>query len=326
MAGAASEYLTQGWAITNSTEDVMAQQGYLFLKHGAWYVRYRDHESRQQCERLASKTDYPKKSEVEGVRREFMERVNRCMNVPQAGASVEEFVAQTYFPSAEKRLEPSTVAGYRKGWGTHLRARIGKMRVRDVKPMHIQAIMEALGNEHGTRLTHTTYKRLKVTLSGIFAEAVRRGLLDTNPVTQKILIPKGRKRGRKTYAYSLAEIQQHLQAFAGDTPITIADEDGMTYTSSVSRAVIRALIGVAAYAGLRQGEIRGLWADDDLGDHLLIRRTIWRTFQKDETKTGEDDVEPGMVPTIPQLRELLDSVKPPVRFHLHWLAGRGDRP
>jgi integrase len=180
--------------------------------------------------------------------------------------------------------------------------------------MHIQAMMDALGNEHGTRLTHTTYRWLKVTLSGIFAEAVRRGLLETNPVTQKILIPKGRKRGRKTYAYSLAEIQQHLQAFAGDTPISITDESGVTYTASVSRAMTRALIGIAAYAGLRQGEIRGLWADDDLGDHLLIRRTIWRTFQKDETKTGEDDAAPGMVPIIQALRELLDPVRPQFGF------------
>jgi integrase len=175
-------------------------------------------------------------------------------------------------------------------------------------------MMDALGDEHGTRLTHTTYRWLKVTLSGIFAEAVRRGLLDANPVTQKILVPKGRKRGRKTYAYSLAEIQQHLQAFAGDAPITITDESGMTYSASVSRAMIRALIGIAAYAGLRQGEIRGLWADDDIGDHLLIRRTVWRTVQRDETKTGEDDAEPGMVPIIPPLHELLDSVRPQFGF------------
>jgi hypothetical protein len=98
----------------------MAQQGYLFLKHGAWYVRYRDHESRQQCERLASKADYPKKSEVDDLRRKFMERVNRSMSVPQAGANLAEFVEQTYFPSAGKRLAASTVASYRKAWNTHL--------------------------------------------------------------------------------------------------------------------------------------------------------------------------------------------------------------
>jgi hypothetical protein len=32
------------------------------------------------------------------------------INVPQSGATVSEFVEQTYFPSAEKRLAPSTVS------------------------------------------------------------------------------------------------------------------------------------------------------------------------------------------------------------------------
>ena len=299
----------------------MAQQGYLFLKHGAWYVRYRDHSGKQQCERLASKSDYPVKSEVVPLQQEFMQRINRAAKVPGAGATVEEFVEQTYFPSAKKRLQPSTVDGYRKGWNTHLKAHVGKMRVRDVRPMHVQAVMNALESEQGNRLTHTTYKWLKSSLSGIFSEAVRRGLLDSNPVSQKILIPKGRKRGRKTYAYSVEEIQQHLEAFAGDDPIIVTDESGMAYTASISRAMVRALIGVAAYAGLRRGELRGLWADDDRGDVLIIQRTVWRTFQKDETKTGEDEVEPGMVPIIPQLRDLLHVVKPEHGFI--FLGSRG---
>ena len=80
--------------------------------------------------------------------------------------------------------------------------------------------------------------------------------------------------------------------------------------TSVSGGTIRALIGVAAYAGLRQGEIRGLWADDVRGDILVIRRTVWGAQQKDATKTSEDDVEPGVVPIIPQLRDLLNVVKP----------------
>jgi len=74
--------------------------------------------------------------------------------------------------------------------------------------------------------------------------------------------------------------------------------------------MVRALIGIAAYAGLRQGEIRGLRADDDHGDVIHIRRTIWGTSLKEQTKTGEDDEEPGMVPIIKPLRQLLDSVKP----------------
>jgi hypothetical protein len=37
------------------------------------------------------------------------------------------------------------------------------------------------------------------------------------------------------------------------------------YTPEVSQGVVRAVIGVAAFAGLREGEIRGQWWEDDDG-------------------------------------------------------------
>src|ERR1700680_4648117 len=42
---------------------------------------------------------------------------------------------------------------------------------------------------------------------------------------------------------------------------------------------------VISFAGLREGEIRGQWWEDDDGDVLNIRRSVWRTHLKDETKT-----------------------------------------
>lgn len=286
----------------------MAQHGYLYLAGGKWYVRYR-HNGEQTSHLLGTKKDYPKKSEVEPLQLAYMARVNQNKDAPSAGTSVAEFVSQVYFPAVERRLEKSTVSGYRKAWSRHLERRIGQMRVRDVRTVHIQQVMNSLEAEHGKTLSHVTYNWLKVTLSSIFAEAVRNGYLDANPV-RSVLTPKGKRRGRKTHAYSLAEILQHFTAFAGDAPLVITNEDETQYEATISRAMVRALIGVAAYAGLRQGEIRGLWADDDLNDHLLIRRSVWETTLKDKSKTGEDDVEPGMVPIIEPLRVLLDAVKP----------------
>jgi integrase len=49
------------------------------------------------------------------------------------------------------------------------------------------------------------------------------------------------------------------------------------------------LIGVAAFAGLREGEIRGQWWEDDKGHILNIRRLLGRTHVKYETKTHEDE-------------------------------------
>jgi integrase len=72
------------------------------------------------------------------------------------------------------------------------------------------------------------------------------------------------------------------------------------------------LIGVAAFAGLREGEIRGQWWEDDKGHILNIRRLVGRTHVKYETKTHEDEDDPGVVPIIKPLRAMLDAIKPDV--------------
>jgi hypothetical protein len=45
----------------------------------------------------------------------------------------------------------------------------------------------------------------------------------------------------------------------------------------LSQHLIRAIIAVAAFAGLREGEIRGQWWEDDEGH---IRRSVRRTYVK----------------------------------------------
>ena len=72
---------------------------------------------------------------------------------------------------------------------------------------------------------------------------------------------------------------------------------------------MRAIIGATAFAGLRKGEIRGLWWEDDRSDVVAICRSVWRTTLKN-TKTEEDIDEPGMVPIIGPLRLLLDTIRP----------------
>jgi integrase len=78
----------------------------------------------------------------------------------------------------------------------------------------------------------------------------------------------------------------------------------------LSQRFIRAIIGVAAFAGLREGEIRGQWWEDDEEHILNIRRSVWRTHVKFETKTHEDEDDPGVVPIIKPLRAMLDAIKP----------------
>jgi hypothetical protein len=116
-----------------------------------------------------------------------------------------------------------------------------------------------------------------------------------------------KKHGRKRHAYSLQEVEKHPELFSGRAPIVSSTDDG-PYTPEVSQGVVRAVISVAAFAGLREGEIRGQWWEDDNGDVLNIRRSVWRTYLNDETKTHEDNDDPGVVPVIEPVRVVLEAL------------------
>src|SRR5690348_16446533 len=121
----------------------MAQLGFVYLASGKWYVRYRVNGA-QESHQLGSKKDYPKKSEIEPLRLAHMAKINANVDVPTAGTSVSEFVEKVYFPNVKKRLAEATVSGYQKAWSAHLEYRIGKMRVRDVRTVHVQQVMNSL--------------------------------------------------------------------------------------------------------------------------------------------------------------------------------------
>ena len=109
-----------------------------------------------------------------------------------------------------------------------------------------------------------------------------------NPM-QGVSIPKGRKHGRKRQAYSLEEIQQHHRLFSDDKLLVITKKDGSVYRPELAARVVGGIIGAASFAGMREGELRGLWWEDDDGDVLNIQRSVWRTHLKEDTKTGEDE-------------------------------------
>jgi integrase len=115
------------------------------------------------------------------------------------------------------------------------------------------------------------------------------------------------------YEYHRATNPDHPVLFSGDAPLAIEREEGTVYKPEVTAKTVKAIIGTAAFAGLRQGEVRGLWWEDDDGDVLSIRRSVWRSHLKD-TKTHEDEDDPGVVPLIQPLRDMLDSVRPDNAF------------
>jgi hypothetical protein len=190
---------------------------------------------------------------------------------------------------------------YRDTWKCHLKHYLIGLRLRDVRPVHLQNLLNAVEQKHGTNLAHGTYKTMKVTLSAIFTEARNLGLYDDANPTTGVRIPKGRKHGRRRLAYGLDEILKHLELFS-KRPIVVPKrlprrrkfglrrrkhtegqlallQEG-THTPHIETSTVRAIIGVTAFAGLRKGEIRGLWWNDDREVVLAICRSVWRSTVK----------------------------------------------
>jgi len=97
-------------------------------------------------------------------------------------------------------------------------------------------------------LTSTTLAHIKAFLSGIFRFAKRQGVINSENPVRDVVLPKGKPAG-ETYAYSLEEITQMLK---------VLPEPATT------------IVAVAAFTGVRKGELRGfLWENYD-GEQVMI--------------------------------------------------------
>jgi len=200
-----------------------------------------------------------------------------------ANTLLADFVEKAFFPDAEARLRAKTVREYRSIWTRYgMAEKTSALRVSDFKPYHGRAILEAIAAQ-GIR--KATLQHAKFLLSAVFVLAVNKGLVDTNPMREAKL-PEARG-AQETYAYDLAEIKAIL-ALPFD-------------------AKTQALIGVAAFAALRESEITGLHWSDYSGDEITVQRSIDRiTGEANPPKTAKSA---ATVPVIPTLKRLLDAYK-----------------
>jgi integrase len=97
-------------------------------------------------------------------------------------------------------------------------------------------------------------------------------------------IPGNAREPGETYAYNLNQICRILDSL----PL-----------------LPKVVVATAAYAGLREGELRGLEWTDYQGDALSVNRSIWKTFvNKPKTRASANPV-----PVIRQLAEILSAYR-----------------
>ena len=183
-------------------------------------------------------------------------------------------------------LERSTLTAYRTHVRLHINPMLGNVRLSQLTAPMVRAFEDRLGTTRSQAMVH----RVLVSLGGIVADAMERGLVAQNVV-------RGRKRRRRTGEQRRTKLQVGL-----DIP-----------SPSEIRAVIphlrgrwRPLFLVAVFAGLRSSELRGLrWSDVDLkrGEvHVRQRADCYNAFGPPKSASGSRKI-PLLPMVVNALRE-----------------------
>ena len=272
------------------TKPVRYQKGQLYRDHGAWFVRYRERVRQQdgsiklqrKTERLGSVEKHPKQSDIEPLRAAFMQKINAGVAVPESTMTLCEFVEAVYLPWAQAERRASTHKGYKEIWENHLLKRIGHIRLRDFRTVHASKMLRAIAAE--CDLTKTTLQHIKAVLSGVFTYAKNEGAFDGSNPVQGAMIPGKAREPEETFAYNLVQILRILD---------------------ILPLLPKAVVATAAFAGLREGELRGLQWPDYTGDQLEVNRSVWKdVVNRPKTRASRQPV-----PVIPKLAKILDEYR-----------------
>jgi integrase len=262
------------------------QVAYIFRKGNGWYLRYYDEvvgndgksTRKAKCRKLADYGGkYRSKSSVKTIAEEFLKPLNDGFHTPRSAMTLRAYGENVYLPYVKDDKRPSTYDGYRKMWFRYL-STCTDVPLRSFGTFECESLLSAIAKKYG--VSTTTLKHIKNLLSGIFRHAIRTGTVRTANPVRDTSVPKG-KASKETYAYSLKEIRMMLNVLLGAE---------------------RTIVAVAAFTGLRRGELRGLRLSDYDGEVLKIQRSVWKKHVgPPKGKRGT-----GSVPVIPFLKAILD--------------------
>ena len=269
------------------------QKGYVWRVGEWWWIRYADTRiengvavrkpglSQKLCAVAPEHRRMRRPPEVvEQKQAEFMKKINACRDNPERASTLGEFVDQVWLPTIENRHAASTVHVYRGYWKNSLAPRCGSQLLRDFSTPEAQRVLEGIARDN-PEMTKATLHKLKSILSAVFKLAIQQEYrLGSNPMRETSL-PRARA-SAETVAYDLEQVLGMLG-----------------FVPEPSRSVI----AVAAFTGLRRGEIEGLLWENYDGQTLAVTRAMWRGIAG-EPKTEKSK---ASVPVIPALRRFLDA-------------------
>ena len=132
-------------------------------------------------------------------------------------------------------------------------------------------------------LTKTTLQHIKSVLSGIFTHAKNEGAYDGENPVEGANSPERSRTGRDL----------RLQPGPDSAHFEVLP------------LLPKAAVATASFAGLREGELRGVEWPDFAGDTLTVKRSIWKAVVNEpKTRASRQSV-----PVIPTLAKILDDYR-----------------
>lgn len=184
-----------------------------------------------------------------------------------AESSLNELAEWYYSVIAPLTLKEHTIFNNRKLMNSYVLPYIGNMKACEVTALILDSLFSSLRSEGaltaGRTLAPSTIRQIRMALSAIFTTAVKKEILEKNPVTASTAI---RTNNRERY---------FLDESACRKVIRMCD----TLPNEQTGRAIKILL----LTGLRRGELIGLyWQDIDF-EHaeLKVRRTLYRIGKRD---------------------------------------------
>jgi integrase len=252
-----------------------------------WYVRYWERRNvagtveRKRVTHSIGKVTTRGKRPPADIRTEaerHMATVNSGSVPAERIVTIGDFVERVYLPWIKEHKRPSTEKGYRDIWEDHLKPLSEQVWLKDARTYHVQGWLNQIG---AGKLSRNTLKHVKSVISGIFTLAKQQDYFQgENPARDSATNPKAAE-PQETYAYTLEEVQ---------TILSLLPEPAAT------------AFAVAAFMGLRHGEIQGLLWENYRDGEMYVSRSIWNGRISDpKTRKGR-----APVPVIRQLADRLE--------------------
>lgn len=193
------------------------------------------------------------RKEAEKKRDELRRQIEAGLDVCR-NPTVEQ-LAQSWLEDYKKGVvRDTTYINLTNHFNRYILPSIGRLKVRDVKPAHIQSMVRSMG-----KLAKSSQTRVLATTKEFFRMAVENDLIVKNPCVSSVR-PRGEEADEKT-------------------PLTPEQEKLLLEKAKGTNMYLFVLLGL--YAGLRHGELLGLqWGDFDFEKGLVtVQRSVARDLE-----------------------------------------------